>query len=102
MGLNLRGVPSMRTTPAQFHQRFGHSGGALYGSVTHGWMSIFARPGAKTGMEGLYLAGGGVHPGPGVPMAALSGRKAAEAVLANLGSISTYRREATSGGMSMP
>ena len=102
MGLDLRGVPRVRTTPAQFHRRFGHSAGALYGSVTHGWMSIFARPGAKTTLEGLYLAGGGVHPGPGVPMAALSGRKAAEAVLANLASTSLFQREATSGGMSMP
>jgi 1-hydroxycarotenoid 3,4-desaturase len=37
-----------------------------------------------------------------VPMAALSGRKAAEAVLANLASTSLFQREATSGGMSMP
>jgi 1-hydroxycarotenoid 3,4-desaturase len=102
MGLPLQDVQRVRTTPQQFHQRFGHSAGALYGPATHGWMSIFARPGAKTSMPGLFLAGGGVHPGPGVPMAALSGLKAAEAVLANLGSISTFQREATSGGMSMP
>jgi len=58
--------------------------------------------GARTPVKGLYLAGGGVHPGPGVPMAALSGIKAAEAVLANLASTSRSRPGVTSGGMSMP
>jgi 1-hydroxycarotenoid 3,4-desaturase len=31
-------------------------------------------------VPGLYFAGGSVHPGPGVPMATLSGRRAAECV----------------------
>ena len=35
----------------------------------------FARAGARCALPGLYLAGGGVHPGPGVPMAALSGQR---------------------------
>ncbi len=102
MGLNLHQAARTRTTPQQFHQRFAHSAGALYGQATHGWMSIFSRPGARTPVKGLYLAGGGVHPGPGVPMAALSGIKAAEAVLANLASTSRSSPGVTSGGMSMP
>ena len=32
----------------------------------------------RTTLPGLFLAGGSVHPGPGVPMAALSGQLAAE------------------------
>jgi 1-hydroxycarotenoid 3,4-desaturase len=32
-------------------------------------------------VPGLYLAGGGAHPGAGVPMATLSGKHAAEAIL---------------------
>lgn len=70
-----------RTTPRQFAQRYPGSQGALYGSATHGWRASFARPMASTAIDGLYLAGGSVHPGPGVPMAALSGRLAAQRVL---------------------
>jgi 1-hydroxycarotenoid 3,4-desaturase len=50
----------------------------------------------------LYLAGGSVHPGPGVPMAALSGQRAAEALMESLDSISTFQTGATYGGMSTP
>jgi 1-hydroxycarotenoid 3,4-desaturase len=93
---------SVRTTPQDFHRRFPASGGALYGQATHGWTSIFKRPGSTTPLQGLYLAGGSVHPGPGVPMAALSGQRAAEALMASLGSTRRFPREATFGGMSTP
>ena len=91
-----------RQSPADFHQRFPASGGALYGQATHGWTSIFSRPGSQTPVQGLYLAGGSVHPGPGVPMAALSGQLAAEAMLANPVSTSRFRPAVTSGGISTP
>jgi len=93
---------SLRTTPSDFHQMFPGSGGALYGMATHGWMSAFARSGASTRIAGLYLAGGSVHPGPGVPMAALSGQRAAEAVMASLASTSLFQMGATYGGTSTP
>ena len=92
----------VRTTPRQFHQRFPGTGGALYGQATHGWLSIFSRPGSISPIPGLFLAGGSVHPGPGVPMAAMSGRLAAEAVMESLGLTKQFRMEGTSGGMSMP
>jgi 1-hydroxycarotenoid 3,4-desaturase len=75
------------TTPAGFERLFPASGGALYGPASHGWRSSFVRPRSRSRVPGLYLAGGSVHPGPGVPMVALSGRLAADAVLADLGAI---------------
>ncbi|NVN84830.1 MAG: phytoene desaturase [Rhodopseudomonas sp.] len=72
------------TTPSDFNRMFPATGGALYGRASHGWTSSFARPGARTSVPGLYLAGGSTHPGPGVPMAALSGRAAAASLLADI------------------
>jgi 1-hydroxycarotenoid 3,4-desaturase len=101
-GLQIDPTPLQRltTTPADFHRLYPATGGALYGQATHGWMSSFRRPGSATPVAGLFLAGGGVHPGPGVPMAALSGQRAAEALMAHLASTRPSRRVATSGGTS--
>jgi 1-hydroxycarotenoid 3,4-desaturase len=91
----------LRRTPADFNRLYPGSGGALYGPASHGWMALFKRPGAATALPGLYLAGGSAHPGPGVPMAAMSGRLAAATLLAHLDSISRSRRVRIAGGTSM-
>ncbi|MBN2631073.1 MAG: FAD-dependent oxidoreductase [Rhodobacteraceae bacterium] len=72
--------PSALTTPARLAGLFPGSQGAIYGHSPEGLMAAFQRPGAATALPGLYLAGGGAHPGAGVPMAALSARHAAEAI----------------------
>ncbi|PZF76048.1 CrtD protein [Aestuariivirga litoralis] len=88
------------TDPARFDALFPATGGALYGRASHGWMASFQRPAARTKIPGLYLAGGSVHPGPGVPMAMLSGRLAAQSLLASRVSTRRSRRGATVGGIS--
>lgn len=72
-------------TPADYEHRFPGTGGALYGAAPHGWRASFTRPGARSRLPGLFLAGGSVHPGAGVPMTAISGRLAADAAAADLG-----------------
>ncbi|RTL72299.1 MAG: phytoene desaturase [Hyphomicrobiales bacterium] len=87
-------------TPAIFDTMFPATGGALYGPASHGWSASFSRAGITTRTTGLYLAGGSVHPGPGVPMAALSGRMAARQVMAHLASRRRFRQAVTPGGTS--
>lgn len=89
-------------SPQIFETMFPATGGALYGPATHGWSASFARAGCRTRLPGLYLAGGSVHPGPGVPMAALSGRMAAEQLMADLISRNRSRPTAMRGGTSTP
>jgi 1-hydroxycarotenoid 3,4-desaturase len=89
------------TTPQGFSVLFPGSQGAIYGRSPQGQMASFHRPGARTRLPGLYLAGGGAHPGAGVPMAALSGKHAAEAIMTDLISANSWPRTAMRGGMSM-
>jgi len=99
-GLQLRPTGSRLTGPAEFETLFPGSGGALYGMAVHGWRASFRRPGAETRIPNLVMAGGSVHPGPGVPMATLSGRFAAGRLLSALGSTRKYRPTAIAGGTS--
>ena len=98
-GLMLEG-PLHATTPTDFHARYPATGGALYGRASHGWAASFRRPGARTTIPGLYCAGGGTHPGAGVPMAALSGQLAAASLMRDLASIRQFHPVAMAGGMS--
>jgi 1-hydroxycarotenoid 3,4-desaturase len=96
-GLKLETTASLVTTPADFHALYPATGGALYGPRARGSTSAFSREAAASKIPGLYLVGGSVHPGPGVPMAALSGRLAVERILADRASTSRSRTAATAG-----
>ncbi|WP_298437865.1 1-hydroxycarotenoid 3,4-desaturase CrtD [uncultured Jannaschia sp.] len=102
MGLRFDPRPEITalTTPEQFGAMFPASRGSLYGLSPEGMMAAFQRPRARTKIEGLYLAGGGAHPGAGIPMAATSGRLAAEAIESDRTSRSPSRRTGMRGGIS--
>lgn len=89
------------STPTEYAKRFPATGGALYGPASHGWQAAFKRQGVRSRKRGLYLAGGSMHPGPGLPMAALSGRAAAHALLSDLDLITPQTLAAMRGGISM-
>ncbi|MFN3172847.1 MAG: 1-hydroxycarotenoid 3,4-desaturase CrtD [Hyphomicrobiales bacterium] len=101
-GLKVEVEPAMSvpTGPKGFNRLFPATGGALYGRANHSPVASFQRPDNRTKIPGLYLAGGSVHPGPGVPMAALSGRLAAARIVSDLASTRPSRRTVTVGGMS--
>jgi 1-hydroxycarotenoid 3,4-desaturase len=83
-GLTVNPETASVTTPTDFARLFPATGGALYGQAVHGSRAAFKRPASRSAIPGLYLAGGSVHPGPGVPMAILSGRLAADSLVKDL------------------
>ncbi len=102
-GLILDLAPStVLTTPVEFDSLCPSTGGALYGPASHGWAASFRRQASRTRTPGLYCAGGSTHPGAGVPMAALSGRLAAECLLKDRALTSRSRPMAMPGGISTP
>lgn len=101
-GLTLSLDAVRATAPDGFAARFPGSGGALYGRALHGWRAAFQRPGARTRLPGLYLAGGAAHPGPGVPTSMLSGRIAARSILADSASTPRWRPAGIAGSTPTP
>ncbi|MFL2800432.1 MAG: 1-hydroxycarotenoid 3,4-desaturase CrtD [Paracoccaceae bacterium] len=86
MGINFKNMPNSSdlTTPKKFETLAPGADGSIYGLSPQRLFSTFQRPSGKTKVKGLYLVGGGVHPGPGLPMAALSGKHAAEMIKRDL------------------
>jgi len=83
-GLASEAVVLGERTPADF-AREGAPRGSLYGFLPRGRFGPFRRPRMRGTPPGLFFAGGGTHPGGGVPMVMLSGRFAAGMALAHVG-----------------
>lgn len=67
-------------TPQDIHERYQVWNGAIYGLASHGrFLGAFKPANRSPDVHGLYFAGGSAHPGPGMPMALMSGWIAAEA-----------------------
>jgi phytoene desaturase len=72
-------------TPQDIHNRYKVLNGAIYGLASHGKFTGAFKPGNRSRqVEGLYLAGGAAHPGPGMPMVMMSGWIAADALDADM------------------
>ncbi len=68
-------------TPQDIHDRYKVLNGAIYGLASHGKFTGAFKPGNRSRhVQGLYLAGGAAHPGPGMPMVMMSGWIAADAL----------------------
>ncbi|MDI6097942.1 phytoene desaturase family protein [Actinoplanes sp. NEAU-A12] len=62
-------------TPADLAEAAGAPGGAIYGTA-----GGLLRPGNRGPVDGLFLVGGSVHPGGGLPMVTLSARIVADQI----------------------
>jgi phytoene dehydrogenase-like protein len=81
LGVRDRVVVSARRTPGDLERETGAVAGAIYGAAPHGRIGGLRRTGHRLpGVRGLWLAGGTVHPGGGLPLVALGGRAVARAV----------------------
>lgn len=60
--------------PVRIEQRTGSFAGALYGASSNDRMAAFFRHPNFSKVNGLYFAGGSVHPGGGIPLCLLSAK----------------------------
>jgi len=83
-GLDVRGRIEVRArrTPADLERETCAPGGAIYGAAPHGRLrGALDRPAnVSRAARGLYLVGGTVHPGGGLPLVVLGSKLAAEAI----------------------
>lgn len=79
--LEERIVVESALTPEDIDRRYHVWKGAIYGLASHGrFLGAFKSGNRNRGIRGLYLAGGSAHPGPGMPMAMMSGWIAADSL----------------------
>lgn len=67
--------------PFDIEQQTSSLGGSLYGNSSNSKFSAFLRhANYSSKLKGLYLAGGSVHPGGGIPLCLLSGKIVADLI----------------------
>ena len=71
-------------TPADFERRYDGWMGSIYSSSHNGRLAPFRRPGNRGPLAGLYLVGGSVHPGGGLPLVVIGSRIVADLVTEDL------------------
>jgi diapolycopene oxygenase len=80
-------------TPSGIERLYNAEGGAIYGLASHGRLAGGFKPRNRSrSLDNLYLAGGSVNPGPGMPMVMMSGVTAAWSLLEDRGD--TVERDA--------
>jgi phytoene desaturase len=68
-------------SPVEIERKTSSAGGSLYGTSSNSRYAAFLRhPNDHTGIEGLYFAGGSVHPGGGIPLCLLSAKIVSEII----------------------
>jgi phytoene dehydrogenase-like protein len=66
-------------TPADLEAATRSPGGAIYGTASHGLTGLL-RPPNRGPVRGLFLVGGSVHPGGGLPLVMLSAKIVADLI----------------------
>lgn len=70
--------------PKDMMEKTSSTKGSIYGISSNDKMAAFFRQTNKSkDIEGLYFCGGSAHPGGGIPLVILSGKKAADSILQN-------------------
>ena len=81
LGVRERLLELVVRSPADLTTRTGAVGGAIYGPAPHGRLGALRRTGQRLrGVDGLWLVGGTVHPGGGLPLVALGAQTVARAI----------------------
>ncbi len=80
-GLNVRERLEIKEIfPPRYLATLAH-GGSIYGAAPHSLLQTLRPKQRVRGVNNLFLAGGSVHPGGGIPLAILSGKHAAALAL---------------------
>ncbi len=81
LGVKERIIEQLQRTPGDLEHATGALGGAIYGAAPHGRLATVRRPGNRVpGADGLFLVGGTVHPGGGLPIVTLGAANVAREI----------------------